>query len=286
MKRVEKSGLPGKYKAWCYQHGVLPRILWPLLVYEVPTSTVERLERRISSYLRRWLGVPRSFSSVGLYSTGSKLQLPIRAITEEYKATKARQVMMLKESKDEKIIDAGIEVRTGRKWKASEAVKDAESRLQHKDIVGTLAHGRLGLGCITRSSWKEANTAERRKLVQAEVRQREEEDRQTKAVTMRKQGSWLHWEGVRAQKLTWNNIWQMEGYRLRFLLKSVYDVLPSPTNLCTWGLTEDPACKLCQKPANLQHVLSSCKVALADGRYTWRHDQVLKVIAAKLDVAR
>ncbi|KAL1276034.1 hypothetical protein QQF64_035657 [Cirrhinus molitorella] len=53
MTSLEKSGLPGKYKAWGYQHGVLPRLLWPLLVYEVPVSTVEGLERKINIYLRR-----------------------------------------------------------------------------------------------------------------------------------------------------------------------------------------------------------------------------------------
>ncbi|XP_052093724.1 uncharacterized protein LOC127729844 [Mytilus californianus] len=74
LSKIDKSGLPGRYKAWIYQHGVLPRILWPLLVYEFPVSKVEVLERKISASLRRWLGVPRSFSSVGLYSTGTKLQ--------------------------------------------------------------------------------------------------------------------------------------------------------------------------------------------------------------------
>ncbi|KAJ3593137.1 hypothetical protein NHX12_005473 [Muraenolepis orangiensis] len=46
LKSVDKSGLPGKFKAWVYQHGILPRILWPLLVYAVPISTVKTLERR------------------------------------------------------------------------------------------------------------------------------------------------------------------------------------------------------------------------------------------------
>ncbi|KAJ3606018.1 hypothetical protein NHX12_028061 [Muraenolepis orangiensis] len=49
LKSVDKSGLPGKFKAWVYQHGILPRILWPLLVYAVPISTVETLERRKKS---------------------------------------------------------------------------------------------------------------------------------------------------------------------------------------------------------------------------------------------
>ena len=53
LRAVDRSGLPGKFKAWIYQH----RILWPLLVYEVPISTVETLERKVSSCLRRWLGL-------------------------------------------------------------------------------------------------------------------------------------------------------------------------------------------------------------------------------------
>ena len=135
---LEKSGLPGKLKAWCYQYGVLPRLLWPLLMYEVTATTVESLEKKISQYLRRWLGVPRSFSSIGLYSTGSKVQLPLTALTEEYKVTKVRGIMMLR---DEKVRTAAAETRTGRKWKAQEAVAHAETRLQHKDIVGTVTQG-------------------------------------------------------------------------------------------------------------------------------------------------
>ena len=66
MKATDKSGLPGRFKTWCFQYGVLPRILWPLLIYEVPMSTVEELERKITTFLRQWLGVPRSFSNIGL----------------------------------------------------------------------------------------------------------------------------------------------------------------------------------------------------------------------------
>ena len=78
----------------------------------------------------------------------------------------------------------------------------------------------------------------------------------------------------------------MEARELSFELKSVYDVLPSPSNLCLWGLKEDPNCKLCGKPANLEHDLSSCRTALTEGRYTWRHNMVLKEVAAGLDKAQ
>jgi hypothetical protein len=286
MVTVDRSGLPGKYKAWCYQHGILPRLLWPLLVYDVPLSKVELLEMMISRYLRRWLGVPRSLCSIGLYSTSSKLQLPLKSVTEEFKATKARQVMMLRDCRDDKVKNAGVQVKTGRKWSAAKAVDDAESRLRHLDIIGTVTTGRQGLGCITRSRWKTANATERRSMVQVEVRKTVEEGRHVRAVSMKKQGNWLRWDGARQKKLTWADVWKMESHKLSFLLKSVYDVLPSPTNLYTWGLAEDPNCKLCGRPANLEHVLSSCRTALTQGRYRWRHDRVLAALAGSIDTAR
>ena len=37
LTKIDKSGLP---KACLFQHAVLPRILWPLLVYDIPITTV------------------------------------------------------------------------------------------------------------------------------------------------------------------------------------------------------------------------------------------------------
>ena len=56
-------------------------------------------------------------------------------------------------------------------------------------------------------------------------------------------------------------------------------MLPSPTNQRIWGKRETPNCQLCARKGSLQHILSSCPKALADGQYGWRHDQPLKVIA-------
>ncbi|VDI69745.1 Hypothetical predicted protein [Mytilus galloprovincialis] len=103
----------------------LAKETWPLLVLEFPVSKIEVLERKIGACLRRWLGVPRSFSSVGLHSTGTKLQLSLKALTDEFKVTKTRLVMM----KDAKVRGAKVTIRTGRKWKAEEAMKESETIL-------------------------------------------------------------------------------------------------------------------------------------------------------------
>lgn len=59
--------------------------------------------------------VPRTFSSVGLYSTDSKLQLSVTSAVEGYKETKAGQAMMLRDCKNERVRQAEMEVRTSHK---------------------------------------------------------------------------------------------------------------------------------------------------------------------------
>lgn len=41
LRTVDRSGLPERFKAWIYQHRILPRILWALLIYEVPMTVIE-----------------------------------------------------------------------------------------------------------------------------------------------------------------------------------------------------------------------------------------------------
>ena len=59
LDRIDKSGLPGKLKLWCLQFGLFPRLMWPLSVYEIPLFVAEKMERLVSFYIRKWLGVPR-----------------------------------------------------------------------------------------------------------------------------------------------------------------------------------------------------------------------------------
>ena len=57
LHAIEKSELPGKLKAWCFQHGLLTRLLWPLQIYEISLSRVESIQQHINQYLHKCLGV-------------------------------------------------------------------------------------------------------------------------------------------------------------------------------------------------------------------------------------
>ena len=282
LKKIDGTLLPGKFKVWMYQHSLLPRLIWPLMLYELPTTAVEGLERVISKHLRRWLGLPPSFTGLGLYTSAGKLQLPISSLVEEFKVAKARLLLTLKGSPDECISNAGIELRTGRKWSVSQAVEAAQSRLVHQDIVGTTNTGRQGLGMQSRESWSTAETRTRRTMIQQEIRKEEEETRSAQMIQMGMQGRSTRWP-VPERQLTWTQMWHLEPVRISFLLRSVYDMLPTPANLHRWKLIEDTACPLCGKRGTLDHILtSSCYVALSRGRNRCRHDRVLGHLARNI----
>lgn len=83
----------------------------------------------------------------------------------------------------------------------------------------------------------------------------------------------------------WGDLWWAEPHRIKFLVQAVYDVLPSPSNLHTWGLVDTPGCALCQRKGTLEHILSCCPKALGECRYRCWHDRVLKTIAESIQVS-
>ncbi|KAL3976668.1 homeobox protein Meis3 [Sarotherodon galilaeus] len=95
----------------------------------------------------------------------------------------------------------------------------------------------------------------------------------------------MNWESVEKRKLSWSEIWGMESNRLNFIIRATYDVLPSPVNLQMW-FGKDPSCLLCTVPAILKHILVGCRTSLTQGRCTWRHNQVLRCLAEKVEGKR
>ena len=69
-------------------------------------------------------------------------------------------------------------------------------------------------------------------------------------------------------------------YLGKVVLRASSDCLLSPNTLVRWGYSLCKKCPLCSSSTcNAHHILSVCPTALQDGRYTWRHDQVLSKLA-------
>jgi hypothetical protein len=286
LDSINRCRLLGKFKTWCVQFVLIPKLLWPLLIYEIPSSTVAAMEQTISKYLRKWMGLHPSVTDVAMYSKRAKLALPLKSLVEEYKVGKSRLVLMTEQSSDPFVRAVAPKVNTGPKWQAHKAVQEAKESAQLKEIIGHTQTTRRGFGHESKQWWSKATKKGQRDIVIGEIRNTEEEKRVVKAVQQVQQGRWTQWDDALQRSLSWNDIWQMAPLRLSFIIRSVYDMLPSGTNLVKWGKIEDESCPLCHRPQSLEHVLSACKKALCQGRYTWRHNRVLSTIAHYVDNAR
>ena len=60
LKMLNKSYARGVMKLWALHHVALMQVRWDLMVYEIPLSFVEGLEKVVSKFIRLWLGVSRN----------------------------------------------------------------------------------------------------------------------------------------------------------------------------------------------------------------------------------
>ena len=68
-----------------------------------------------------------------------------------------------------------------------------------------------------------------------------------------------------------------------FCISSTYDTLPFVSNPKRCKLATKASCFLCNKDiCTTSHILGACKVALSQGRFTFHHDSVLRIIITNI----
>ena len=139
-------------------------------INEISLSRIEKMERFISKFLRKWLRVPKFLTNVALYSSSTKLKLPtMKSLVEEFKLGTVRFFQVLCDSVDPLVKSAQSAIITGRKWDTKYAVETAESSLKMKEVIGSLATGRAGLGLHPQKWWSKETTKNKRIMVSGEI---------------------------------------------------------------------------------------------------------------------
>ena len=98
-----------------------------------------------------------------------------------------------------------------------------------------------------------------------------------------KQGKYLELCQLEKTDATWQGyIYNLPRGTMKFLLNSTIDTLPTKVNLKLWGKVSSDKCR-CGSRQTLNHILNCCGPSLRDGRYTFRHDNVLSYIGKCLN---
>ena len=289
--RIDKSKLTGFMKLWALNHILQFQIRWDFMIYEIPLTTIEAMERKQNIFIRKWLGVARNFTDVALYSTHTPCPLPLKSLVSLFQTTKVTSFLQLSHSQDNQVTHNLQEHKTGRKWSTVSALNRAQARMNHQKIVGDVrgacgseteaANIRAGLGFIASPSIPNLDgKKDHRKHISKIMEEEHSEQLTVKAVSQSVQGAWTRWKQYLQRDLSWKSLLSAKSNLVRFCLGSTFDTLSTPNNLRRMGLISDPQCSLCnQDGCGILHILSACNVAFAQKRYDYRHNNVLRCLA-------
>ena len=120
------------------------------------------------------------------------------------------------------------------------------------------------------------NSHEYRRLISDLVREFDENAYQAKSVQLHLHSYWTKWCDFLKNNLPWKILLAMPSSLLAFSLGSTFDTLPSPSNLKRWRLITESSCFICGKSiCTSAHILGASKIVLHQGRFSFRHDEVL-----------
>ena len=268
---VDNLCLPATAKLWLYQHLIVAKLSWPFTSLDLSLSFAKHLQALAAAYLKRWSGLPHP-ANVTILHTGSSKRAGLRIthLATFWKQMQAVRLDILQQSSDS---------RCSRLYDRLLLRQERWSRRYAPAVEHACALTVVNANpSITDNS--HVNQLPRRKRILNIIASVDAEEQLAKLQQLSVQGRWLEWTDVMNSDLSWRRLLHgLDDSELSFSLRVITNTLPTPDNLRRWGqLTTDTSCPLCGRKATLRHILNGCSVALRQGRYTWRHDNVLRIL--------
>ena len=222
------------------------------------------MEALATKKIKRWLCLPRCFTTAALHHP-HVIDIPL--LSEFRTKAKLTFLASISTSRDPVIMELST-LLLDRDHNRKMGIPDIASELLEK--------GRSSVSIINQ------------KTLSSQCRKIYRESRvtscDTKLAQLTVQNKFLSVTQLEAVNHVWRRI--MDGLpagQLSFLLTAGTDTLPTPLNLKRWRIRVDSRCHLCMnRSPTVHHILSNCPEALKQGRYTWRHDCALTVLALGL----
>ena len=194
-------------------------------------------------------------------------------------ASKTSGHLLLRRSQDP-LVSGCIPKLQAETWKVEDAVLSCQNDTKINQVCGNSHHNRQGLGYTTTPKVPTHKSSKHyRRYISEYHKSIDDTYAFSKAVQLQVQGQWTRWMNYVQQDFSWSSLMAMPANLTSFCLASKYDTLPSPANLKRWRITTETMCTLCSKDVcTTAHILGACKVSLQQGRYTFRHDTVLREV--------
>ena len=256
---------------------------------DFPRTFAEDLQSIANAYVKKWAGMAKCGTNpIILYMPKKSNGLGVINLEHYYENLGLVREHLLKYSGDPVIVRLAerrlekAKADRHRKWHASVALVTAERGLALDAMAaeGQTTRAGIGFGRQRRGPSPKVGSQVHRERVVEWHKERSVEEQRRKLGELQMQGDWAQWKGIMNRDLSWTSVvYRLRQSEVKFLFQSMSRVAPTPDQLRRMGYLSSDRCTLCARPrCDLLHVLSYCEVALEQGRYTWRHNEVLRVL--------
>ena len=206
------------------QHLPIPRTQWLLLIYEIPISVAFKFEQKVSVFIRKWLHLHHSTSSLCFYSSASPCPLPIKSLSSALKASKiSGHIYKYTNSQDPLVSSCVPKLQTGT-WKIEDAVLSGENDIKISQVCGNGHHNKHGLGYITKPKVpKNQSSKHHRRYISDHHKTVDDTYAFSKVVQLQVQGQWTRWVYYVQQDFSWASLLAMPANLTSFCLASTCD---------------------------------------------------------------
>ena len=275
------SGVQNKYKLKIYHKYLLPSIRFLLTVHDITATDLKKLDTLSDKFIKKWAGLPPCATNAFLHMVNTMNIKSITALYQETHCVTHTATRLKGDSAVNHVLDCRVTRESEWTRKQSITVR-AQEEFENAEHLNTVFGVHGGFEEVPETVTKFNNTM--KEAVKERVIWLSDKQWHEHVQTLVKQGHFIDLLKTSKTDATWQSfIYDLPKGTMKFLLNSCLDTLPTMVNLNQWGKSNSDRCPHCRNRQNTFHVLNCCQTYLDQGRYTWRHDNILHYIVNALD---
>ena len=261
LSNIDKALVRPEFKLRMYSDYFLPSLRFHLTVNDIYATHLKELDALSDRYLKKWCGLPRPGTLAFVHMAEG---LNIKSVSTLYQECHTSAYISSRTKADSNVNHC-LDTQLSRE---SEWSRKISQIVQSENILNEV-----------NESIPEANLKQKQKKAKDILQNNVSEDWNSHVKSLVVQGRFLELMAAEERNFDWKSVVYNLPHRIsKFVINSVSDTLNTKANLVRWGKSMNSKCTACGNHETLHHILNNCTKFLDQGRYTWRHNNVLKFI--------
>ena len=278
LENIDESSVRDEYKLWIYSNYLLPSKRFLLTVHNLTETHLKSLDVFSDKYIKKWAGLPPSATNALIHLQAG---MNIRSISELYMEAHCishARTRLVGDRNVNFVLDCTVAREanfTRKKCTTTEAEKIYNKAIAMNTVQSEIPDFNYEGG--------ESDKFKFRKEIQTEiktdllVKNREQLFNHVKTLTL--QGNFLALATIEHEDAIWKSyMYNLKKGTMKFLLNAAIDTLPTQANLHRWKKSTSDKCKVCRGVQTTSHILNICKVSLENGKFLWRHNNIVNYV--------